>query len=260
MIDLFLLFILYSILGWIYESTYCSLKSRRLINRGFLNGPYIPIYGVGALSVIFLFYEKAIALPFVFLFSMLLASFLEYATSYLLEKIFKARWWDYSNERYNINGRVYLLGVVAFGVMALIAIRLIHPAVDRFLQQIDLPIRNLVSIILMIGFFSDILVTVFRLLELNKKINEANDAFNRFRAHAGKKFTGLTTGLYEKFEESEYYPEKLKSFMNERHYQIKRILKAFPTFRFLRPSEFWDKLKKITFNKSDKSDKFDKKR
>ena len=112
----FLWFILYSFFGWVYESTLCSITSRSLVNRGFLNGPLCPVYGFGALTVILAFWREPDISPWnLFFSSMVLTCTLEYITSWAMEKLFHARWWDYSEYRYNINGRVCLLGALAFG-------------------------------------------------------------------------------------------------------------------------------------------------
>lgn len=100
---LFLYFIIYSVLGWICEVIYCFALDNKLTNRGFLEGPYCPIYGIGGLIVVyFLLPVKTMPIA-VFLLGMILSSILEYITSYVLEKLFSARWWDYSNHRFNIN-------------------------------------------------------------------------------------------------------------------------------------------------------------
>ncbi|HHY52695.1 MAG TPA: putative ABC transporter permease, partial [Clostridiales bacterium] len=101
----FLWFVFYSILGWVYETILCSTLEKRFINRGFLNGPYCPIYGFGALIVIVTLrsVENVVLL---FLMAAVLTSTLEYITSWGMEKLFHARWWDYSHKKWNINGRV----------------------------------------------------------------------------------------------------------------------------------------------------------
>ena len=114
-----LYFAIYSILGWGCEVIYCSLPAKRFINRGFLNGPYCPVYGIGALIVLYLL-EPYKTSPFlVFLLGIFLTSLLEYITSYILEKTFHAHWWDYSKRKYNIYGRVCLLNSTLFGILSL---------------------------------------------------------------------------------------------------------------------------------------------
>ena len=103
--ELFIWFIIYSFLGWLWEEIICSIQARKLVSRGFMSGPYCPIYGFGALIYLVLmhFTERPVEL---FFLGGILACTLEYITSYLMEKLFKARWWDYSKRFLNINGRV----------------------------------------------------------------------------------------------------------------------------------------------------------
>ena len=119
---------LYRVIGWVYESIYCSIQQRRLVNRGFLNGPLCPIYGAGAILVLFLF--RSLQNPALsFIAGALATGVLEYVTSWLMEKLFHARWWDYEDWRFNLHGRVCLAGVAAFGAMSVILIKGIHPLV-----------------------------------------------------------------------------------------------------------------------------------
>lgn len=125
---LFLWFIGYSIAGWTYESILVSAASRRWVNRGFLNGPLCPIYGVGAVLAVLLL--GGIANPVVvFLAAAGGASVLEYVTSWAMEQLFHARWWDYSRRRFNIQGRVCLLGAVVFGAAGVLIVKVAQPVV-----------------------------------------------------------------------------------------------------------------------------------
>ncbi|MFQ9798876.1 MAG: putative ABC transporter permease [Clostridia bacterium] len=113
----FVWFMLYSVIGWVHESIYCSIQQRQLVNRGFLNGPLCPIYGAGAILVLFLF--RSLQNPaLIFIAGALATGVLEYVTSWLMEKLFHARWWDYEDWRFNLHGRVCLAGVAAFGAMS----------------------------------------------------------------------------------------------------------------------------------------------
>ena len=102
----FLLFISYSVIGWIMETILKTIEYKKFVNRGFLIGPYCPIYGCGALLMTFLLQGYAEDPIVLFVFNIIICSILEYSTSYIMEKIFKARWWDYSYTKYNINGRI----------------------------------------------------------------------------------------------------------------------------------------------------------
>ena len=114
---LFLSFIIYSFLGYIIEITNCSLKEKKLVlNRGFFLGPYLPIYGISCLIMELLILRYKNDLLTVFVMSAFISTTLEYITSYILEKIFKARWWDYSERKFNLEGRVCLFNAFLFGL------------------------------------------------------------------------------------------------------------------------------------------------
>ena len=98
----FLLFIIYSVVGWIIEIIDVAILNKKIVNRGFLIGPYCPVYGVGALLML-IFLNKYVYDPFIlFCMSFLICGILEYLTSYIMEKLFKARWWDYSSNKFNL--------------------------------------------------------------------------------------------------------------------------------------------------------------
>lgn len=132
--DMALYFFMYSFCGWLMETVLCSFQEKRFINRGFLNGPFCPIYGCGiVLILIFLLPVRDgidrlwVAVPVIFAAGAFLASVVEYGTSWLMEKLFHARWWDYSHYRFNLNGRICLLISLAWGGLATGFVYLIQP-------------------------------------------------------------------------------------------------------------------------------------
>ena len=129
-------FFLYSFLGWLYESTICSMCVRGFMkNRGYLKGPCCPIYGFGAVTVIRLLGDSHNMLH-VFFMAMLISIVLEFVISWTMEKMFHARWWDYSEYPLNVQGRICLYGCVIFGVASVILIWVIHPFVARLTLEI----------------------------------------------------------------------------------------------------------------------------
>ena len=122
----FLCFALFSFIGWAYESVYYTLQQKKPVNSGFLNGCCCPIYGIGALLDIMLLgdIENPVKL---FLAGLLLTCTLEYFVSWLLEALFKKRWWDYTNWPLNINGRVCIIAGAVFGIMTVLLIKFIAP-------------------------------------------------------------------------------------------------------------------------------------
>ncbi len=141
--DMVLYFFLYSFLGWAQETVQCSIREKRFINRGFLNGPLCPIYGCGALLIFtcLLPIKRGIAspwlsVPLVFLCGAVIASALEYVTSWAMEKLFHARWWDYSDKKWNINGRICFWISVGWGLLAAIFVFGIQPFFENGMQSL----------------------------------------------------------------------------------------------------------------------------
>lgn len=152
-------FSVYSVLGWVYETVLCSLEAGHTVNRGFLNGPYCPIYGFGAvLFLVLLGKEKSPAL--IFLFGALIATATEYATSVIMERIFKARWWDYSKFKFNLDGRVCLGASVIFGAFAVLLIKLIHPFLLNVLSAIPSAVYYALTAAMTAVFILDFFITV----------------------------------------------------------------------------------------------------
>ena len=144
----FLYFIIYSFIGWLMEVVLKSKDEHKFVNRGFLIGPICPIYGFGVLLIILLVGNSKSDLLAVFLKSILVCSVLEYFTSYFMEKLFHARWWDYSKNKYNINGRICLETMLPFGILSTIVIYVVHPLVIKFVSLFS----NTLLIILTILF------------------------------------------------------------------------------------------------------------
>ena len=116
LVDNFLWLVIYSVAGWVYESTLCSVQERKLVNRGFLNGPLCPVYGVGSVVVLLVIGNLQNNIPALFLAGLVLTCTVEYMTAWLLETLFDTKWWDYSHMKYNLHGRICLLGAIVFGL------------------------------------------------------------------------------------------------------------------------------------------------
>lgn len=160
LMSLFNWFIIYSYIGWVYETIFCSFDLGRYVDRGFLYGPVCPIYGLCIIGAVKLFegkFKKNITL---FLSSALLATVMEYFTSLWMEFVFGRRWWNYSNRMFNINGRVCLGAAMMFGISGVLIIRYLHPMLVRYVNEnYTIGMIKKVSIALLTIFILDILVT-----------------------------------------------------------------------------------------------------
>ena len=166
-----LYFFIYSFLGWVCESIYCSCLQKKIINRGFLNGPVCPVYGVGALIIITGCWSYRDSMIAVFISGMVLTSLLEYITSDILEKLFHAKWWDYSNHKCNINGRVCLLNSTMFGFMSVFVIEFLHPFIISKLDMMNITVLYVFLILAIIAMIVDLIITAKALDSLTIKVD-----------------------------------------------------------------------------------------
>ncbi len=205
----FLLFFIYSVIGWFVEVTYVYIGTKKFINRGFLIGPYIPIYGYSALIMaLYLTQYKDNPLT-VFLLAIFICTFIEYMISFNMEKLFNARWWDYSNSKFNINGRVCLKNGLGFGFLSLLLIYLINPWLVNLLEKLNPKLLIIISIICLVIFVFDFVTSLIVTFDIKNKI---------------KKFDSDSTT-----EIRELINEKIKKKLLKR-----RVLNAFPRVKFLK--------------------------
>lgn len=164
-----LLFFFYSAAGWLLESIYCSIGEKKIINRGFLTGPVCPIYGSAAIVMTVLIYNPFKEKPLiVFLLGIILCDMVEYITSYVMEKLFAARWWDYTYEFLNINGRICLKHSLYWGVISVIFVKVIHPSVDRLYDRINGEYIYYIFAVVMIVFTVDLINAVIKASDIRK--------------------------------------------------------------------------------------------
>lgn len=158
-LNCFLLFYIYSILGWIMETTLMSIQSKKFVDRGFLIGPYCPIYGFGGLTITLYLTQYKDNIVTVFFLSVTICSILEYFTSYLMEKIFKARWWDYSERKFNLNGRICGENAIAFGIVSLLVLYFLNPAIENILARINPTFVYIITVMGLIIFTIDTIIS-----------------------------------------------------------------------------------------------------
>ncbi len=180
---IFLLFIIYSFLGWAVEVLDSFYNLKKFVNRGFLIGPYCPIYGVGLLIIIHFLKSYTDSYLVVFVMSMFICMILEYFTSYIMEKLFNARWWDYSDKKYNINGRICLETTIPFGLGGMAIMYIVNPLLERVLKSLSNNILIIISIVLFVIFLVDLIISLIVILRVKdisiKKIRDNTEEINR---------------------------------------------------------------------------------
>lgn len=203
----FLLFLMYAILGWIVEVINAYIQKKKFVNRGFLIGPYCPIYGVGMLAIISLLQEYTGNYIVLFILSMTICMVLEYLTSYFMELIFKARWWDYSNKKFNINGRICLETAIPFGLGGMLIMYVINPIFVGFLNRLSDNTLLILGISLMTIFVIDLIVSFFVVI----------------------KFRNMSDKVYK--DDTELMKKRVAKYLSKYSILINRLINSFPTMR-----------------------------
>lgn len=242
------MFFIFCLFGWIWESLYMSIREGRATNRGFLNGPYIPIYGFGGIAIFLVFQRYASAFIShesikIYFYGLIFATILEYITSFLMEKIFKARWWDYSNEFMNLNGRICLISSLFWGFLSVLFVQIINPFLLTRINGFSHDMRLIIVTAMSTTMIIDIGVTINSIVSLQQKVS----AVLKF----DEKFEMLKNKLNDLSEATEEHKKALLESKNKL-YSIsnpftKRLISAFPDLRFSseKRQKAFEKIKEI---------------
>lgn len=203
-------FIFYSFVGWLIEVIRIFLREKKFVNRGFFIGPILPIYGFGVLFITMLITGGFNDILSVFLKCVFVCSILEYVTSYVMEKIFKARWWDYSNKKFNINGRICLETMIPFGVLGSLVVIVVHPFVIRSIDYLSDRTTLIIGCILGIIFLIDVYLSFSVLIRIKNKIEKS------------------------KLDNTEEVRDKVNEWLINNNVFFKHIANAYPKFKIKR--------------------------
>lgn len=168
--ELFLYFMLYSFLGWAMETCYCSICERRLVPRGFLYGPICPIYGLGVVLMILFFTPLKSSLVLFYVVAVVVMSTWEYFVAWVLETTTHVKYWDYSNFRFNIKGRICLWVALVWGVLSYLVIFYIHPPVEELYQKIPSQLIYPLCGVLLVVLIVDASFTIRHLALMSKLV------------------------------------------------------------------------------------------
>ena len=172
---LILYFFVYGFLGWCTEVAFAACKERKFVNRGFLNGPICPIYGIGVGIVVQFLTPYKENLVLLYIASVVMVTALEWVTGFILEKIFHNKWWDYSKMPLNLNGYVCLLFSLIWGVACVLIVDFIHPLIHKVLSWIPFPVGMTLIVVLSIVMFVDLYVTASTILKMNKHLEKMKE-------------------------------------------------------------------------------------
>ena len=236
-IDLFYLwtyFIIYSIGGWILESVYRSFIEKKIINTGFLNGPLCPIYGIGAIIMILFLSEFSKSIIALFLVSFIVLSLWEYLVGVFLEKTFKTKYWDYSDHKINIKGRVCLSNSICWGVLGVLFIKYIQPFVQAKILLVNPVILKISILIITIIFIIDTIISIVKtknIKETLQKIEELNNQIKE-KLEEMKMFKNKKVAS-DIIDNNQMAIDKLSKRKNKilrsLYWRVYRLKRAFPT-------------------------------
>jgi uncharacterized membrane protein len=231
--QLFMTFLVYSVIGWIWETFYCSFKDHKFVYRGFLLGPYCPVYGFGVVTVLVLVPHHAGTMLNLYFNIVVIVTIIEFVTSWLLEKLFNMKLWDYTHVPLNIEGRVAVPVSFFWGIGCLLLIKVINPVIQSAIQQFLYQTSQYGGIVLAVLFFGDVATTFLFTLTTKKEVEAAIDESDKENA-AIKEFRWKQ--LITNHESSHNRNRVLQLLSSQRkkwrHRNLSRIVKNYPNIRF----------------------------
>ena len=267
----FLIFILFSFIGWICEVIYVGVTSaHKFVNRGFLHGPLCPVYGFGGVVILMLppsLYATWIPLFFA---SMILCTIVEYFVSWLMEKLFHTRWWDYSHYKIQLNGRICLLNSILFGFLGVVVIHFVYPLMIDLLNSLGQKVINVSGVIILTVLSVDIFFTVRKLVDfanVMKKLKELGETLN---SHYGQEewfkkgsFIDMINSVIERAENrkeefSQKILEKIDKVQNLHLPSVELFIKKFPSIKSTKYKDELNMIKEKIHQKIEAAKKKDK--
>lgn len=265
--EIFWVFMTYSVLGWCMEVTYAAVCTGSFVNRGFLNGPVCPIYGVGVLLVLVLLWPLRGSALILFTGSVLVTTVLEFLVGWVLEKLFHDKWWDYSDLPFNIRGYVCLKFSLLWGLACMLIVRVIHPSVMALIRWMPHLFGVIAGGVLGAVFVGDLIITVIAVRRLSVRLRALEDldhALDRLSERLGTELSENVLTIQEKadilgdrlgdtldsgMEKAEDLRDELRArsqkLLEQSSYIHERIMKAYPQLGYQNHAAIMERLKRL---------------
>ena len=203
-------FFIYSFLGWAWESAYVSIKNKKLVNRGFINGPLCTIYGAGAVTIYLLLrpFEKNLAL--LYLGGVITATALDYVTGWIMETVFHTRWWDYSNKKFNLHGYISLASSLLWGAFSILLLKLLQPFVSWITSLYPQSIGEVILAVVSVLYGIDFGISAYTAFGLSKTFGKVEDMLEELISYMEN------SRLYETREEIREKLEGIRGSIKQR--------------------------------------------
>lgn len=249
-------FIIYAFLGWCVEVAFHAVTSGKFVNRGFLNGPVCPIYGFGMIVLIFSLEPLVDNFVLLFLGSFILTSVLEFITGFILEKVFRKKWWDYSDMPFNIKGYVCLSFSIAWGLGAVFILNVIHPTVYGVVSLLNNHIGQIMLVLLLTLLVFDFIITVTAILEIKRRIHLLDELGEKLKSYSDGIGENIYKGMIAAIKRKDHVSYRLRksksdfeialerrkahiaelkvkyeNVLKEKSFVHKRLEKAFPNIK-----------------------------
>lgn len=224
-------FYFYCFFGWCFESTYVSLKQKKLVNRGFMRGPFLPLYGTGAIMML------VVSMPFqdniflTYLAGVVGATILEYITGVTMEALFKVRYWDYSNQPFNFQGQICLGSSIAWGFLTILMTRVVHKPIETFVLSIPMNVLTIVTSIITIYIVADFTLSFKAAMDLRDilvKMEKAKEEMARIQRRLDVLVAFSNEEKEEKKQERELRMNELAASLEQRFAKAKEAVASKP--------------------------------
>lgn len=231
MIQWLFFFYFYCFFGWIFESSFVSLKSRKFVNRGFMRGPFLPIYGSGAIMML------VVSMPFqdnillTYIAGCMGATVLELVTGVIMEALFKVRYWDYSNQRFNYKGHICLSSTIAWGFLTILMTEVVHKGVEQVVFSIPEAVVTVVTIVVTVYIIIDFTLSFKAALDLRDVLiglEKAKEEMERIQKRLDVLIAVANDELESRRQESEGLVDDLMNSIEEKFNGVKERLRINP--------------------------------
>lgn len=218
-------FFVYCFLGWLWETAYVSVRSRKWVNRGFMHGPFLPIYGSGAIVILLSTLGVRQNLLLIYIFGMIGSTILEYCTGAAMQKLFGVRYWDYSKNRFNLNGHICLFVSLAWGGFSILLVRVLHPPIEDLVLAIPAQVVNVMTMVLIVVTAVDMTISVNEALDLKAmlmKKAESNEELRKLQGRIDFVYALAEDDLRRFREEQEQKSKKFRQRFSENLQEARR--------------------------------------
>lgn len=213
LVDWLLCFYIYCFIGWCFESAYVSIQTKKLVNRGFMRGPFLPLYGSGAVMMLVVTIPFRENLLLTYLAGAVGASILEYCTGAIMEALFKVRYWDYSNHPFNIHGHVCLGATLLWGLFTVLMVNVLHAPIENLLWFIKPSVKGWIVLFLTVAITADFALSFKAALDLRdilakmtaakEELARAQKRLDAIIAFSGQKLSQQAEGISSRYQITE---------------------------------------------------------